>query len=220
MPSWGWRHMTDNGAMYRDRNDAGRQLGEALREAGYADAVLLGIPRGGVIVAAEAARALQAKASIIVARKVGAPGHSELGIGAVTADGSAYIDRQLAADVGAGERFIEESISREVEEAKRREELYGTVRPEVQGKTVVVVDDGLATGSTAIAAARAMRDRGAGRVVVAVPVGAPQSVALLRREADDVVCPLIPQQLYAVGAHYREFEPVSDDEVIAALQEQ
>ncbi|MDZ7728872.1 MAG: phosphoribosyltransferase family protein [Dehalococcoidia bacterium] len=174
--------MTDTGAMYRDRKDAGRQLGEALREAGYADAVLLGIPRGGVIVAALAAEVLGTHAGIIVARKVGAPGHSELGIGAVTSDGSAYIDRQLAADVGAGEDLIEERIAREVEEAKRREELYGTVRPEVQGKTVVVVDDGLATGSTAIAAARAMRDRGAEYVVVAVPVGATQSMALLRRK--------------------------------------
>src|SRR5690606_6808559 len=199
---------------YRDRKDAGVQLAAALKKRGYENPVVLGIPRGGVAVAAEVARALKGELGVVVARKLGAPWNPELAIGATTANGATYINEAVAAQVGAGQRYIEAETRRQIEEAKRREELFnGSRRPNVAGRTVIVVDDGLATGATAIAAVRSMKAEGAERVVLAIPVAPPETVQRLRQEADEVVCLDEDPAFFAVGQFYMEFRPVEDDEV-------
>lgn len=207
-------------ARFLNREDAGRQLGQQLRAPGAEEAVVLGIPRGGVIVAAEVARALGSRwVGVLVARKLGAPGHAELGIGAVTADGATYIDREIADETGASEAYIEGEVLRQVEEAKRREAAYdGNLRPAVAGRHVIVVDDGIATGVTAIAGLRSLRAAGASRVTLAVPVAPPDAVERLRREADEVVCLRAEEPFMAVGRFYAYFPDVSDEQVREALR--
>lgn len=199
---------------FRDRRDAGRRLAEALRQVAGERPVVLGIPRGGVPVAAEVARALEGVLGVVVARKLGAPGYPELAIGAITADGAAYINEEVARQVGASPSYLDGEKKRQRDEARRREDSFdGHRRPPLEGRTVVVVDDGLATGSTAIAAVRAMRQAGAARVILAVPVAPPESVRRLRNECDEVICPLITDDFYAVGQFYEDFRPTTDDEV-------
>jgi len=200
--------------IYRDRKDAGARLAAALKEQGFENPVVLGIPRGGVPVAAEVARALKGELGVVVARKLGAPWNPELAIGATTAIGATYINEAVAAEVGADQRYIEAETKRQIEEAKRREELFDSSRrPKVAGRTVIVVDDGIATGATAIAAVRSMKAEGAERVVLAIPVGPPETVQRLREEADEVVCLDENPGFFAVGQFYVEFNPVGDDEV-------
>jgi predicted phosphoribosyltransferase/dienelactone hydrolase len=200
--------------IYRDRRDAGEQLAAALKEKGFENPVVLGIPRGGVPLAAEVAQALKGELGVVVARKLGAPWNPELAIGATTAIGATYINKAVAAEAGADKRYIEGETKRQIEEARRREELFdGTRRPKVAGRTVIVVDDGIATGATAIAAVRSMKAEGAGRVILAIPVGPPETVQQLRAEADEVICLDENPRFWAVGQFYVEFDPVSDDEV-------
>lgn len=203
---------------YRDREDAGRQLAAALAERGYENAVVLGIPRGGLPVAAEVARALHGQLGVVVARKLPAPAQPELAIGAVTADGSAWINTQLARDAGADDRYLERERAHQVAEAKHREELFdGHRRPPVEGRVVIIVDDGLATGATARTAARSMRASGAEKVVLAIPVAPPESVHEIAAEVDEVVCPRVEMDFWAIGQFYDEFQQVPDEEVKAIL---
>jgi predicted phosphoribosyltransferase/dienelactone hydrolase len=204
---------------FRDRHDAGRQLAEALRPLALQHPVVLGIPRGGVPVAAEVAEALGGELGVVVARKLRAPGYPELAIGAVTADGAAYINEAVAHDVGATASYIETETERQRQEAARREESFdGHRRPPVAGRAVVVVDDGIATGATAIAAVRAMKQAGASRVILAVPVSPPESFSMLSGECDEVVCPNVVEDFYAVGQFYADFRPTTDHEVRRLLQ--
>lgn len=203
---------------FLDRADAGIQLASLLQMRGLEGGVVLGIPRGGVPVAAEVARALGAELGIVVAHKLGAPNQPELAVGAVTADGGLWVNEQLAAQVGADSKYLAEEEARQVREARRREEEFdGSRRLSVVGRTVIVVDDGLATGATAIAALRAMRERGAGRVILAIPVGPPDTIQAMRAEADDVICLASEPDFYAVGQFYVDFRPVPDHEVRAIL---
>ncbi len=175
---------------FLDRADAGRQLGALLRTRGLEGGVVLGIPRGGVPVALEVARALGAELGVVVARKLRAPYQPELAVGAVTADGGLWVNERLAAEVGADAKYLAEEQERQVREARRREEEFdGGRRPVVEGRTVIVVDDGIATGATAIAALRAMRTRGAGKIILAIPVGPPDTVQAMRAEADESYLP-------------------------------
>jgi predicted phosphoribosyltransferase/alpha-beta hydrolase superfamily lysophospholipase len=200
--------------IYRDRRDAGKQLATVLKARGLDGAVVLGIPRGGVPVAAEVAQVLNGELGVVVARKLGAPMNPELAIGATTASGATYINLTAAAEVGANESYIEAETHRQVAEAQRREQAFdGIRRPEVKGRIVVVVDDGIATGATAIAAVRSIKKEGAARVVLAIPVGPPDTVRQLRMEADEVICLEETSDFWAVGQFYREFDPVSDEEV-------
>lgn len=202
-----------------DRRDAGRKLAAQLLPLAAEHPVVIALPRGGVPVASEVARALTAPLDILAVRKLGAPGNSEFGVGAITEDGSAVLNTEIAYRVGMTQELLEATVEREVWELRRRVGRYRDGRPriDVRGCTVIVVDDGLATGLTDLAAVRALRARGAARIVVAVPVGARESVALVGEEADEVVCVTIPHELLGVGRWYRDFSPVSDAEVIALL---
>ncbi len=206
---------------YRDREDAGRQLAGAvaarLGERG-ADLVL-GIPRGGVVVAAPVAETLDAALDVAVARKLGAPHQPELAIGAVAPTGPAVLNRPLIARLRVGEDALEAALEMARAEARRREDLYrgGRDPADYEGQRIVVVDDGIATGATVIAVARMVRAAGARTLVIAVPVAPPETLVELATEADAVVCPLAPRGFRAVGEWYDDFAQVGDAEVIAAL---
>ena len=204
--------------IFDDRIDAGRRLAVAVKARGFEEPVVLGIPRGGVPVAAEVARAIDGQLAVVVARKLGAPGNPELAIGATTATGVAYINHAAAVAVGADKEYIEAERQRQVREAHHREEMFNSHRrPPLQGRNVVVVDDGIATGATAIAAVRSIKAEGAACVVLAVPVGSPHTLEVLRHEADEVICLYEPEDFWAVGQFYRDFQPVHDDEVMGTL---
>jgi predicted phosphoribosyltransferase len=204
--------------VYRDRRQAGIELGRAVEKLALERPLVLGIPRGGVPVAAEVARAIGAELGVVVARKIGAPWNPELAIGATTANGALWLDHEAVALVGANEAWIETERRRQVEEARRREALFdGRHRPSIAGREVVVVDDGIATGSTAIAAVRAVVADRAARVVLAVPVAPPSVVTKLRAIADDVICLHEDPDFLAVGSYYIDFDQVKDAEVKAIL---
>lgn len=202
--------------IFRDRAEAGREL--ASRLAGYAgrrDVVVLALPRGGVPVAAEVARALGAPLDVFVVRKLGVPGHEELAMGALATGGVRVLNDEVVASLKIPPYLIERVAAQEREELDRRERLYRGGRPpaEVRGRAIILVDDGLATGATMQAAIRAIRKRGPGRIVVAVPTAARSTAARLESEADEVVCAVRPEPFWAVGASYEDFEQTSDDEV-------
>ncbi len=205
--------------MFIDRSDGGRQLAARLGELAPERPLVIALPRGGVPVAVEIARTLDAPLDVLVVRKLGAPGNPELAVGAIAEGGSTVIDGATVRAVHMSREALEATIERESAELRRRVERYraGRAPTLVRGRTVVVVDDGLATGLTTLAAVRALRAAGAARIVVAAPVGAPESVALVGEEADDVVCHTIPARLMAVGFWYRDFSPVGDEEVVALL---
>jgi putative phosphoribosyl transferase len=206
---------------FLDRRDAGRRLAIELEPLAQEQPVIVALPRGGVPVALEVARALRAPLEILAVRKLGAPGNPELGVGAVAEDGTGVLDPTSAGMVGMTQDTLDATLARESEELRRRVERYRDGRPPipVDGRAVIVVDDGLATGMTDLAAVRALRKRGARRIVVAVPVGSSESVSMLEQEADQVVCLMIPRRLYGVGMWYRDFTPVSDEQVLTDLAE-
>jgi putative phosphoribosyl transferase len=207
--------------VFVDRHDAGRRLAAELKPLVGQRPVIVALPRGGVPVAFEVARALHAPLDILAVRKLGAPGNPELGVGAVAEDGTGVLDPRSAGMHGMTQATLEETLARESRELRRRVERYRDGRPSlpVRGRTVIIVDDGLATGLTDLAAVRALRKRGARLIIVAVPVGSSESVALLTDEADRVVCLEVPPRLYGVGMWYRDFTPVSDEQVVALLGE-
>jgi len=205
---------------FPDRTAAGRRLAEALR--GYrlgSEAVVLGLPRGGVPVAEVVAQALGAALDIIIVRKLGLPGQEELAMGAIASGGGRALNEDLAEMLHLDEADIARVEARERRELERREKLYRGDRPApaIKGRDVVLVDDGLATGATMRAAVAAVRSLGPARVIVAVPVAPAEAVARLREEADEVVCLATPEPFLAVGRWYRDFGQTSDAEVGAAL---
>jgi putative phosphoribosyl transferase len=206
---------------FLDRRDAGRRLVAELMYLAEEQPVIVALPRGGVPVAFEVACALGAPLDILAVRKLGAPGNPELGVGAVAEDGTGVLDPRSAGMLGVTGAVLDATLERESLELRRRVEHYRDGRPPipVQGRTAIVVDDGLATGLTDLAAVRALRKAGASRIVVAVPVGSSEAVSMLAGEADRVICLMVPQYLHGVGAWYRDFTPVSDAEVLALLAE-
>jgi putative phosphoribosyl transferase len=204
---------------FRDRRDAGRRLGERLLPLAAEDPVVVGLPRGGVPVADGVAAALRAPLEILAVRKLGAPHNPEYGIGAIAEDGTRVFDPEALAVLGINGGVLDSIVARETVELRRRVAAYRGNRPamDLEDRTVVVVDDGVATGVTDTAALRAVRRRGPRHLVLAVPVCAPDSAARLREEADEVVCLIEPPMLYGVGQWYRDFSQVSDDEVLASL---
>lgn len=204
--------------IFADRVEAGERLGEALRPLAGSNAVVLAIPRGGVIVGEAAARAVGAPLDVVVPRKIGAPGNPELAIGAV-APGIRVLDRRMVGGLGVSDAYLDREIAAQEAEIERRQHAYrqGRSPQPVEGRVAIVVDDGVATGSTAVAALRWAREQQAARVVLAVPVAPPQSLERLRVEADDVVVLEMPSPFFAVGEWYREFDQTSDRQVVDAL---
>ncbi|MDF0372244.1 phosphoribosyltransferase family protein [[Kitasatospora] papulosa] len=204
---------------FTDRTDAGRRLAVALRHLGRRDPVVLGLPRGGVPVAYEVAQALGAPLDVIVVRKLGVPYHPELGFGAIGEGGVRVISEEIVRRTGVGEKDLVAVERAEAAELVRRAHAYREGRPRLplEGRAVVVVDDGVATGATARAACQVVRAQGAAYVVLAVPVASPDAAARLREDADEVVCLSAPVLFSAVGEWYRDFSQTSDEEVVALL---
>ena len=201
---------------FRDRRDAGRQLARLLKAYAHRpDVLVLALPRGGVPVGFEVARALGAPLDVLLVRKLGVPGHEELAMGAVASGGVRVLNRDVVEHLNVPPRVIERVTARELRELERRERAYRDDRPppEIRDRTLILVDDGLATGSTMRAAVSALRQKGPREIVVAVPTAAPQTCEELRSEADQVVCTITPEPFYAVGIWYQDFSETSDDEV-------
>ena len=204
---------------FTDRGDAGRQLARQLEKYRHDQPVVLGLARGGVTVAAEIAAALGAPLDVLVVRKIGAPMQPELALGAVAA-GTVWLNQQIIDALGVTRDSLDRIVARESAEAQRREALYRLDRPAipVEGRIVIVVDDGLATGATSSAAIRALRRKNPRRVIFAAPVCSVEGAELMRREADEMVCPHQPVDFFAVSQAYRHFDQVSDEEVRRALE--
>ncbi|HEY0317297.1 MAG TPA: phosphoribosyltransferase family protein [Solirubrobacterales bacterium] len=212
--------MQDPGEPFADRRDAGRQLAERLRHLAAEKPVVVALPRGGVPVAKEIADALDAPLEILAVRKLGAPFNPEYGIGAVAEDGTYVVDPDAVAVLRVSQDELDAIVAEEVRELARQVRAFrGDRAPlDLEGRTVIVVDDGVATGLTDTAALRAVRRRRPGRVVLAVPVCAADTLERLRAEADDVVCLRAPQLLRSVSQWYRDFSQVSDEEVLHDLR--
>jgi putative phosphoribosyl transferase len=207
--------------IFRDRRDAGRALGRRLsRRARRPDVVVLALPRGGVPVGFEVAREVGAPLDVFLVRKLGVPGHEELAMGAIAAGGVRVLQEDVIADLGISAPVVEAATRREEEELRRREREFRQGRPPaaVAGKTVILVDDGLATGATMRAAIAALRRLAPSAVVVAVPVGAPETCAAIARLADECVCLETPPAFSAVGCGYADFEQTTDEEVRELLE--
>jgi putative phosphoribosyl transferase len=206
---------------FRDRTEAGQLLAEQLTAyAGRPDVLVLALPRGGVPVASEVARALGAPLDVFVVRKLGVPGHEELAMGAIASGGVCMLNDDVVQALRIPRQVIEAVAARELRELERRERAYRGDRPapEVRGRTVILVDDGLATGSTMRAAVAALRRLGPSRIVVAVPTAAPATCEEFRHEADECVCDITPDPFYAVGLWYEDFSQTTDDEVRELLE--
>jgi putative phosphoribosyl transferase len=205
-----------NGSRFRNRRDAGRVL--ATKLAAYAkrpDVIVLALPRGGVPVAYEVAQALAAPLDVFLVRKLGLPGHEEFALGAIATGGVRVINQDVVRGLRIPPTTIDAIAASEHQELERRERLYRGDRqgPDVRDRTVILVDDGLATGATMYAAVKALRQQGAGRVVVAVPIAPPETCDQLRAAVDDIVCVVTPEPFYAVGLWYEDFSQTTDDEV-------
>lgn len=204
---------------FRDRIDAGNLLAERLAKTAHGPAIVLGIPRGGIILADIVAKKLSADFDIVIPRKMGAPENEELAIGAVTEDGTSYINRYIVNALRIPQDYIEKEMARQAAEIKRRASTYR--RPggyRIAGKNTILVDDGIATGATVIASARWARKQNPSSLTVAVPVAPPQSVEVLEQEADSVIVLHTPRDFASVGQFYEEFSPVSDDQVMQIMR--
>jgi putative phosphoribosyl transferase len=206
---------------FRDRWDAGEHLARELEALQLQSATVLAIPRGGVVVAAAIVRILGWPLDIVVPRKLRTPYNPELAFGAVTADGTVYLDAALARTLRVDDRYLREEIHQEIAEIERRRAAYRGDRPDpdLRGRTAVLVDDGIATGATAIASVRMLRHQLAREVVVAIPVAPNDAVRRLEREADRVVCVHHPFAFTAVGEFYEDFAQTSDEEVVTTLKQ-
>lgn len=207
---------------FTDRTEAGRQLAAALapRYAARGDVLVLGLPRGGVPVAYEIAITLDVPLDVFVVRKLGLPGHEEFGIGAIASSGVRVMDESVLRAYGIDAETLEQLTAREQRELERRERRYRDDRPfpAVRDRTVILVDDGLATGSTMRAAVTALRAEGPRSIVVAVPVGARETCQAMAQLADDLVCLEMPEPFYAVGLWYEHFDQTDDEEVHDLLE--
>jgi predicted phosphoribosyltransferase len=202
--------------LFRDRRDAGRLL--AAKLAAYAhrpDVLVLALPRGGVPVAYEVARALGAPLDVFIVRKLGVPGYEELAMGAVATGGVRVLNKQIVERLGIPDYLIEAVTAREQKELERRERLYrsGRPHPDIRGCTVILVDDGLATGATMHAAVEALRQQQPARIVVAVPTASPETCEEMKTKADEVICAITPEPFHAVGVWYQDFSQTTDEEV-------
>ncbi len=210
--------------LFPNRVEAGRRLGSELvrrlPQIRDEDPLVLAIPRGGVPVGYEVARSIDAPLDLFIARKLGAPGHEELGIGAVAPGGTRFLDAEAIRMLGVSDSYIEEVTRKELAELERRLRCFRGDRPppRIEGRSVVLVDDGLATGVTALASLTALRLQRPRRLVLAAPVCSPEGAQAVARQADDVVCVAIPDRFFGVGAWYHDFAQTTDEEVMELLR--
>lgn len=206
--------------MFRDRTDAGERLADLLEDHGVEADVVLAVPRGGLPAGRAVADRLGSPLDVVAARKIGAPNNPELAIGAVASDGTTWLNDRLIADIGVDEAYVDAQaeVEREAAEEKVRRYRAGRDPLDLAGRSVVIVDDGVATGATTIACVRQVRNAGAERVLLAVPVGPPDSIERLQEEADEVVSVATPHHFGAVGQFYEVFDQVSDEEAMEYLE--
>jgi predicted phosphoribosyltransferase len=207
--------------VFRNRREAGKILARKLMAyANRPDVLVLALPRGGVPVAFEVARALHAPLDVFLVRKLGVPGHEELAMGAIASWGARVLNDDVVRELQISDDVIERVATYERRELERRDKSYraGRPAPNVGGRTIVLVDDGLATGSTMRAAIAALRQRRPARIVVAVPVGSPETCAEFQDEADEAICAMTPEPFYAVGVWYQDFSQTTDEEVLDLLE--
>jgi putative phosphoribosyl transferase len=206
-------------AYFADRVEAGRRLALAFRGFAGKNAIVLAIPRGGVVVGYEIADELSLPLDVIIPRKIGAPDNAELAIGAMTEDGTIILDERLVSYLGVSQDYVREESARQKSEIERRLKVYrgNEPYPNLKGRDVIVVDDGIATGSTMKAALASVKNKGARTVIVAVPVGPPSTIEELNKQADRVVCLYNPEYFQAIGQFYVDFNQTTDEEVIALL---
>jgi putative phosphoribosyl transferase len=209
-------------ALFKDRRDAGKQLAqELLAYAGRSDVIVLALPRGGVPVAYEVARTLNAPLDIFIVRKLGLPGHEELAIGAIASGGIRVLNHDIVQGLKIPQTMIDTVTRQELQELERRERAYRGDRPppDIRGRTVILIDDGLATGASMRAAIAALRAQNPARIVVAVPTAAPETCAAFESEVDEVICAMTPEPFYGVGRWYEDFSQTTDEEVRALLEQ-
>src|SRR5213080_1191901 len=202
--------------IFSNRTEAGRLLAEKLlKYAGRTDVIVLGLPRGGVPVAFEVAKRLRAPFDVFIVRKLGVPGFEELAAGAIASGGVRVLNQDVVRAIPYAEEAIEAVTTRETVELERREQIYrqGCTAPELRDRIVILVDDGLATGATMRAAVQALRERGAAKIVVAVPVGPPDTCHEIEEQADETVCLSMPEFFQAVGQYYEDFSQTTDEDV-------
>jgi len=207
--------------LFKDRVDAGRRLAKQLKNmVSEKDVIVLAVPRGGVVVGYQVASELKCPLDVVVSRKVGAPGQPELAVGAVAEDGTVFVDEEVTRIVGVTRGYVEKKAVDELDEVRRRVAVYrqGRPLPDLSGKTVILVDDGLATGLTMLAAVHMARNMKAGKTIVAVPVAPAEVVEKMKQHADMVICLETPPDFYAIGQFYENFEQLSDAEVINILR--
>jgi putative phosphoribosyl transferase len=209
-------------ALFKDRRDAGIELAKQLNH--YKDrenVTVLGLPRGGVPVAFEVAKALEAPMDVFLVRKLGVPGHEELAMGAIASGGVRVLNEDVVGALDIPSRLIDKIAEREQEELERREQAYRGGKPQLNnsGKTVILVDDGLATGSSMRAAVEGLRAQGPEKIIVAVPTASPETCEAFENDVDEIVCAETPSPFYGVGLWYTDFSQTSDEEVRALLQE-
>ena len=206
---------------FRDRQDAAERLAQELRGIPLRDPLVLAIPRGGAVTGSVLARRLGAELDVVLARKLGAPGRPELAVGAVSEDGAVYLDQAVCAAVGTDRDYLERQRRRQLREIERRGKLIRAVRPPASARerSVILTDDGIATGATMIAALHAVKSQGPHEIIVAVPVAAPGPLHALRGCCDRVVCLLEPQFLWAISEFYASFDPVEDEQVVKLLRD-
>jgi predicted phosphoribosyltransferase len=206
--------------MFRDRTDAARQLAEIVRTRHLKNPLVLGIPRGGAVTAAVLAEEIGAEMDVVLARKLRAPDAPEYAIGAISETGEVYFNHAVHQAPGLSDEYVHQECQHQLHEIERRKEMFRAVRraASINGRSVIVTDDGIATGSTMIAALQAIRVQHPLSLVVAVPVASPDRLREVRHWCDDVVCLLTPRFFYAVGQFYEHFDPVSDEEVVEFLR--
>ncbi len=208
-------------AYFSNRVNAGKRLASALKDFAPKNGIVLAIPRGGVIVGYEIAKALNLPLDVIIPHKIGAPDNPELAIGAIAEDGTTILDDNLITYMGVSREYIREESERQKQEIQRRLKMYrqDAPNPNLKELNVIIVDDGIATGSTMKAALASVKNRGAASVTVAVPVGPPSTIKELKRQADRVVCLYTPEYFQAIGQFYNDFSQTTDEEVIQLLKE-
>ena len=207
--------------MFHDREDAARQLARKLKDQTLIDPLVLAIPRGGVVTGAVLARELGAELDVVLSRKLRAPGQPELAVGAVSEDGHVYLNKHAREMLDLSEDYLAEERRHQLAEIARRQKLFRGVRPQapLAGRSVIVTDDGIATGSTMIAALQVVKAQNPREVIVAVPVASPDRLQEVRRWCDRVVCLLHPEAFWAIGQFYEDFTQVEDDQVVQFLRE-